>query len=158
MLFSPDSRIQSPWSGTCKKNSDDNSTLNSPFISLHHSTNKVDAKDLATKKSQKVPINVLEIDGPPSQSICSDIFSPQRDISDWPEWAKDHLGKQAHDSPSKERELSNMMGSLALSEDSTQQNPFASTMDSRPMVESTLFSNLLGLQLIDGKGINDQHL
>ncbi|CAJ1950998.1 unnamed protein product [Cylindrotheca closterium] len=127
-LFSPESQIQSPWSIKCKQAGD----FVIPFY----------------------PQCKSELYSDPNHLVGgSEICSPQRDTSDWPEWAKDQLGKKEQTTPSKENGLSNMMGSLALSEDSIQQNPFA-----RNLVlagGSTVFSNLLGLQLIDRKDAED---
>lgn len=126
-LFSPDSQMQSPWSVKCK--------------------NSCDCVIPCTVQCKS------EIHGHANRSN-SEIFSPKCDTSDWPKWAKDQFGKEEQTSPSKENALSNMMGILALSEDSTctQKNPFASTFESKSvLVGNTAFSNLLGLQLIDRK-------
>jgi serine/threonine protein kinase len=88
-------------------------------------------------------------------------ISPKLDSSDWPDWAHDHVAKQKlfGNNPGKTREhqsqkaLSNLMDSLALSEDSSR-NPFASTLQNKSsLIGSTANSNLIGIELLDQSSI-----
>ena len=146
-LFSPDSQIQSPWSVRRNHADDDNNALSSRPTSPSICSLKQGAGEFASN-SKRDRSSGFGISGYPNNANSFGIVSPQRDVSNWPEWARDQLGRGESVHPSQENTLSSMMGSLALSEDSTQRNPFAATLDSQ---ECTASSNLVGLRLIDGK-------
>lgn len=82
-------------------------------------------------------------------------LSPKPDSTDWPDWALAHpKGQNMYSSSLKKQQsaqhLSVLMGSLALSEDSFAQNPFASTALSKSsLVGSASTSNLIGLDLLE---------
>ena len=107
---------------------------------------------------------------PPRQKRNSEVTSPspirpspqtvasRQDSSEWPEWARDELKKQNlfGKSPGPrqpEQSLSELMGSLALSEDSNAsgQNPFRSSASRgrTSTIGTTANSNLIGLKILD---------
>jgi serine/threonine protein kinase len=83
--------------------------------------------------------------------------SPKPDSSEWPDWARSQLKRKSllEKSPSSRRNepnISELMGSLALSEDtaSVSQNPFRRTSQGRTStIGSTGNSNLVGLHFLD---------
>lgn len=81
-------------------------------------------------------------------------ISPKPDSSDWPEWARQDKDNTLSYSPAtqqSEQNLSNLMDSLALSEDTTR-NPFASTVQSKSSLLGSTDANtshLIGLDFLE---------
>jgi serine/threonine protein kinase len=93
---------------------------------------------------------------PPSASKGS----PSTDTSDWPTWARErHIALKKQQSTSQGTEqISELLDSLAMSEDSKSSygpNPFrrSSATNGKTADESTMFSNLDGLKLLDQSDI-----
>jgi serine/threonine protein kinase len=160
-LFSPGNETTSSWDATPNKNYHPTDFVNS----LHRPADP-SPKRLTRSKSEvqwkttflSPPLPKREGGrGSPSPLYKSphQTISPKRDSSDWPVWARAQQDKQNlfGNSPKKqpsEQDLSGLMGSLALSEDSTTRNPFASTTQSKSsLAGSTANSHLIGLDLLE---------
>ena len=75
--------------------------------------------------------------------------SPSPDSREWPEWARNQLNKQLQSPDKNAEELSSLMGSLALSEDSYVENTPKKQQSTGRRSSSTATSNLIGLNFLE---------
>jgi serine/threonine protein kinase len=75
--------------------------------------------------------------------------SPSPDTHGWPEWAKAQLKKQIQSPDKNTEDLSSLMGSLALSEDSSVENIPKKQKATGRRSSSTATPNLIGLKFLE---------
>jgi serine/threonine protein kinase len=84
-------------------------------------------------------------------------MSPKPDTSNWPEWARAELRKASPGSASKPSDVANdlsaLLGSLALSEDSASVGPNPFARESGGSIASVEKSHLVGLHLLDQSNV-----
>eukprot|EP00980_Cylindrotheca_fusiformis_P026074 scaffold15305_cov126-Cylindrotheca_fusiformis.AAC.12 len=160
-LFSPGHDTLSSWDASPKKMCQSPDYFNS-FHQAVHSSPKCPTQrwNKANRKSTSLspPRKHLQGEVGNPSLLCQSPhqrMSPKRVCTDWPDWAlsRDKAQIQLNTGSKKkqaEQEISDLMESLALSEDSASRNPFGSTVSSKSsIVGSTTNSHLIGLHLVD---------